>query len=95
MSIISTLGGHTADGPGLPPGQCSWTSAARLRCVQARQAPLLAPPCGTPSTALVHRPPSLVCMCRQVISGYNVVRAVEMCGARSGETSQDVMIADW
>ena len=34
-------------------------------------------------------------MCRQVISGYNVVRAVEMCGARSGETSQDVMIADW
>ncbi|PSC76028.1 peptidyl-prolyl cis-trans cyclophilin-type [Micractinium conductrix] len=30
----------------------------------------------------------------QVISGYNVVRAVEMCGARSGETSQDVMIAD-
>ena len=30
----------------------------------------------------------------QVIDGYSVVKAVEACGSRSGETSADVMIAD-
>lgn len=30
----------------------------------------------------------------QVISGYGVVRAMEACGSRSGQTSFDVMIAD-
>jgi peptidyl-prolyl isomerase F (cyclophilin D) len=29
----------------------------------------------------------------QVLEGYNVVKAMEACGARSGETSQEVMIA--
>lgn len=29
----------------------------------------------------------------QVIEGYSVVKAIEACGSRSGETSQDVMIA--
>jgi peptidyl-prolyl isomerase F (cyclophilin D) len=30
----------------------------------------------------------------QVVDGFNVVRAMEACGSRSGETSFDVMIAD-
>ncbi len=30
----------------------------------------------------------------QVISGYSVVKAIEACGSRSGETSADVMIRD-
>jgi len=29
----------------------------------------------------------------QVVSGYSVIKAMEACGARSGETSADVMIA--
>ena len=28
----------------------------------------------------------------QIVEGYSVVKAVEACGSRSGETSQDVMI---
>lgn len=30
----------------------------------------------------------------QVIEGFSVVKAIEACGSRSGETSYDVMIAD-
>ena len=30
----------------------------------------------------------------QVVEGYNVVKAMEACGSRSGDTSVDVMIAD-
>ena len=30
----------------------------------------------------------------QVVDGYNVVKAVEACGSRGGDTSYDVMIAD-
>jgi peptidyl-prolyl isomerase F (cyclophilin D) len=30
----------------------------------------------------------------QVVDGYNVVKAIEAAGSRSGDTSQDVMIAD-
>lgn len=30
----------------------------------------------------------------QVVEGYEVVKAVEACGSRSGETAFDVMIAD-
>lgn len=30
----------------------------------------------------------------QVVQGMEVVRAVEMCGSRSGDTAYDVMIAD-
>lgn len=30
----------------------------------------------------------------QVVDGFSVVKAMEACGSRSGETSQDVMIAD-
>ena len=29
-----------------------------------------------------------------MISGYNVIMAIENCGSRSGETEFDVMIAD-
>jgi peptidyl-prolyl isomerase F (cyclophilin D) len=30
----------------------------------------------------------------QVVEGYEVVKAVEACGSRGGETAADVMIAD-
>lgn len=30
----------------------------------------------------------------QVVSGYSVVKAIEACGSRSGQTAVDVMIAD-
>lgn len=30
----------------------------------------------------------------QVVEGYSVVRAIESCGSRSGDTAEDVMIAD-
>mmetsp|Transcript_35345 Transcript_35345/g.100057 ORF Transcript_35345/g.100057 Transcript_35345/m.100057 type:complete len:148 (-) Transcript_35345:151-594(-) len=34
------------------------------------------------------------CVFGQVIEGYNVVKAIEACGSRSGDTSFDVVIAD-
>ena len=34
------------------------------------------------------------CVFGQVVDGFSVVKAMEACGSRSGETSQDVMIAD-
>mmetsp|Transcript_27565 Transcript_27565/g.49160 ORF Transcript_27565/g.49160 Transcript_27565/m.49160 type:complete len:289 (-) Transcript_27565:134-1000(-) len=34
------------------------------------------------------------CVFGQVVEGYNVVKACEACGSRSGETEFDVMIAD-
>lgn len=30
----------------------------------------------------------------QVVSGYSVIKAIEACGSRSGQTAADVMIAD-
>ena len=30
----------------------------------------------------------------QVVEGYEVVKAIETCGSRSGETAFDVMVAD-
>ncbi len=33
-------------------------------------------------------------MCAQVVEGFEVVKAIESCGSRSGETAFDVMIAD-
>ena len=30
----------------------------------------------------------------QVLSGYEVVKAVEMCGSRSGATSVDIIVSD-
>ena len=30
----------------------------------------------------------------QVVEGYNIVKAVEACGSRSGDTSADVIIGD-
>lgn len=30
----------------------------------------------------------------QVVSGYSVIKAIEACGSRSGQTAVDVMIAD-
>lgn len=32
--------------------------------------------------------------CSQVVEGFEVVKAIEACGSRSGETSFDVMISD-
>jgi peptidyl-prolyl isomerase F (cyclophilin D) len=34
------------------------------------------------------------CVFGQVVDGYNVVKAIEAAGSRSGDTSHDVMIAD-
>ena len=30
----------------------------------------------------------------QVVEGYNIIKAVEACGSRSGDTSADVIIGD-
>lgn len=38
--------------------------------------------------------PSTLLPVLQVVEGYEVVKAVEACGSRGGETAADVMIAD-
>lgn len=44
---------------------------------------------------LLHRAPAAAASASaQVVEGYEVVKAVEACGSRSGETAFDVMIAD-
>jgi peptidyl-prolyl isomerase F (cyclophilin D) len=63
-------------------------AAAVTAALAARSAAAL------PSSNVIAHPPATPNVVGQVIKGYEVVKAIEACGARSGETSQDVMIGN-
>ncbi len=51
-------------------------------------------PCRWCSMLLIVSTLSITRTTLQVVEGYEVVKAIEACGSRSGDTAFDVMIAD-